>query len=63
MKVDPEFIPASEVARYLGIGVSTLYRWVQREHFPQPVRFGPGCSRWRVAEVELWCRVKQGARM
>ena len=62
MKMSPEFMPARAVARYLGIGESTLYRWVQRERFPQPVRFGPGCSRWRVADIEMWCRDREGVR-
>lgn len=44
-----------EAARLLGIGVSTLWRWVkERPGFPQPRREGRRCTYWLRAEVELY---------
>lgn len=43
-----------DVLRRVGVSRSTLYRYVHVERFPPPVRLGPNCVGWRVAEVEAW---------
>ena len=44
-----------EAARLLGIGVSTLWRWVkERPGFPQPRREGRRCTYWLRSEVEAY---------
>ncbi|MCX7693464.1 MAG: helix-turn-helix domain-containing protein [Tepidimonas taiwanensis] len=42
---------APEVARALGIGRSTLYRWVAQGLVPPPLRLG-GAARWRPEDIE-----------
>ncbi|TSE32106.1 helix-turn-helix transcriptional regulator [Tepidimonas charontis] len=42
---------APEVARALGIGRSTLYRWVAAGLVPPPLRLG-GAARWRPEDIE-----------
>lgn len=51
----------SEVARYLsraelcrrwGISRATSYRYEREGYIPKPVRFGPGATRFPLAEIE-----------
>lgn len=37
----------------------TPRRWVREDpSFPRPVKLSPGCSRWRLSEVEVWEAMK-----
>lgn len=43
-------------ARY-GVTRPTIWRWVRDNNaFPRPVSLSPGCTRWRVSEIEAWER-------
>lgn len=53
----PLLIPASEVARLLGISKRTLWRLLSAGKLPAPVRLGNNV-RWRLDEVEHW--ISQG---
>lgn len=34
---------------------TTPWRWVQtRPGFPKPVTLTPGCTRWKLSEIEAW---------
>lgn len=50
-------LSAKELAEELGIGVSTLWAWVDCSgkhfipEFPQPIRLGGNCTRWRAQDV------------
>ncbi|TIX34107.1 MAG: AlpA family phage regulatory protein [Mesorhizobium sp.] len=61
--------PADPAALYLtdrqtavryGVGRAAIWRWVQNDTFPKPVRLSPGCSRWRLADLEAWEAAKAG---
>lgn len=33
----------------------TPRRWVREDPtFPKPVKLSPGCSRWKLSEIEAW---------
>jgi predicted DNA-binding transcriptional regulator AlpA len=33
----------------------TIWRWARTDPtFPKPVKLTPGCSRWRLADIEIW---------
>lgn len=33
----------------------TVRRWANADPaFPQPVKFSPGCTRWRLSDIEAW---------
>ena len=32
----------------------TWWRWVRDGHAPKPVRLSPGCTRWKLADIEAW---------
>ena len=41
-------------ARY-GVHRMTPWRWVQADPtFPKPVKLTPGCTRWKLSEIEAW---------
>lgn len=46
-----KLISDKEVADLLGIGRSTVWKFVQDGHLPAPLRFGNRCSRWRTGDV------------
>lgn len=38
----------------VGLSVATIYRKVATDDFPEPVRLGARCTRWRAADVRAW---------
>jgi predicted DNA-binding transcriptional regulator AlpA len=62
----PELLDKGEVCRYFGgtrpINPSTLYRGIRQGRFPQPVKVGPGSSRWLRSECEAALREMTEAR-
>lgn len=49
------------VAKRLGVCRSTIYAWVQKGLFPEPIKFGRS-SRWLSSEVNEWFADKAQAR-
>lgn len=50
---------AREVAAWLGVSESAVYKWVAEKNFPQPYKLGDGdakrsASRWSRDEIEQW---------
>jgi prophage regulatory protein len=38
-----------------GVNRATPWRWAKyRADFPKPVSLSPGCTRWRLSEIEAW---------
>lgn len=49
------FMKVSEVARRMGIGTSTVWKWASSNPaFPKPRRLSGRCSRWLRSEVEAY---------
>lgn len=48
------FLTDKQVAARYSVARSTPWRWVERGQFPKPVKLSPGCTRWRVSDVEAW---------
>jgi prophage regulatory protein len=44
----------AEVERLTGLSRSTLYDWMKRGEFPQPVRLGARIVAWRESDVTAW---------
>ena len=56
---DEQYLKIGEVVSRLGVARSTIYRWVETKHFPQPIVLGPetdknSSTRWLRSEVEEW---------
>lgn len=47
------FLSAREVAERYDVSLATIWRWPDSlPNFPKPVRLSPGCTRWRLSELE-----------
>jgi prophage regulatory protein len=43
-----------QVAARFGVSRSTIWRWQREGDFPKAVRLGPGLTRWRLSDLEVW---------
>ena len=41
-----------------GLSKTTIYALVSRRDFPQPIRRGNRCTRWRSADVTTWLQAQ-----
>ncbi len=48
------------VAQATGLSTATIYRKLAAGEFPEPVRLGARCTRWKAADVRAWIQA-QGA--
>ncbi|WP_367115742.1 helix-turn-helix transcriptional regulator [Tabrizicola sp.] len=49
------FLSDFELAGRYGVHRSTPWRWVKSvPDFPKPTSLSPGCTRWKLSEVEAW---------
>lgn len=62
--MDTVYLNDAQVAARFGVGRATPWRWAQRTDmaFPQPVRLSPGCTRWRLADIERWEATREQRR-
>ena len=42
------------LAAHFGVTRATIWKWVNRNGFPTPVKLSPQITRWRWADVEAW---------
>ena len=50
-----------QLADRYGVNRATIWRWAQQGKFPKPVKLSPGCTRWKLCDVESWEQeAKQG---
>mgnify|MGYP002628105127 CR=1 FL=1 len=47
-----------EVQRRVGLGRSTIYRWMAEGKFPKPVQLGGYAVAWAEDEVEAWITIR-----
>lgn len=53
------FLSDVQVASRYGVHRATPWRWVKSDPtFPKPVSLTPGCTRWRLSEIEAWESLK-----
>jgi predicted DNA-binding transcriptional regulator AlpA len=43
-----------QAAQYLGVSTATLWRWVKRAGFPQPLAIGPRVTVFKSDELRAW---------
>lgn len=49
------YITDIQIARRFGVHRTTPWRWVRSDPtFPRPIILSPGCTRWKLAEIEAW---------
>jgi prophage regulatory protein len=47
-------LDAKAVTRKTTLHISTVYKMLRDNRFPQPVRLGPQIVRWRESEIDQW---------
>lgn len=46
----------------LGVHRATPWRWANEDPtFPKPIKLSPGCTRWKLSEIEVWEAAKNAA--
>lgn len=48
------FLRLPEVKSRVGVGRSTLYRWMDEGRFPRSVQLSQKCVVWREVEIDDW---------
>ncbi len=47
-----------QLARRYGVHRTTPWRWARTDPtFPPPIALTPGCTRWRLDDIEAWERI------
>ena len=54
-----KLIRRPEVEARTGLSRSTLYEWMKRGDFPQPVKLGARIVAWREADVAAWLDTRE----
>jgi prophage regulatory protein len=47
-------LDAKAVTQKTTLHISTVYKMLAKNRFPQPVRLGPQIVRWRESEIDQW---------
>lgn len=58
---DVAFLDIRDVCALARMSASWIHDEVRTGHFPQPLRFGPRCTRWRSADVRDWLIARAAA--
>lgn len=49
------YINDKKLGKHFGVSRQTVWRWVKsKPDFPAPYSLSPGCTRWKMAEIEAW---------
>lgn len=49
------YLSDTQLAARYGVHRSTPWRWAKTDpSFPQPVALTPGCTRWKLSDIEAW---------
>lgn len=49
------YLSDTQVAARYGVHRSTPWRWAKTDpFFPKPVSLSPGCTRWKLCQLEAW---------
>ena len=48
------FSRASQLLPFVGIGLSTLWKWTRAGKFPQPIKISPTITAWKNKDVHAW---------
>lgn len=58
---EDHLITLAEIKKQLSVSTATIYRWMEREGLPRPIRFSSQTVRWKQSEVNAWIEQKQAA--
>lgn len=52
--VPVKYVSDIQLSQRHAVSRGTIWRWTKEGRFPKPVKLGPGCTRWLLADVEKW---------
>ena len=58
---DVALLDIRDVCAAVRMSPSWVHEEVRTQRFPQPLRFGPRCTRWRSADVRAWLIARASA--
>jgi prophage regulatory protein len=51
-KLGSIYLSVKAVSDRYDASANTIWRWAKtRPEFPKPIKFGPGCTRWRLSDL------------
>ena len=54
------YLSVAQVAARYGVHRTTPWRWSKTDPtFPKPIALTPGCTRWKLADLEAWEAAKR----
>ena len=64
---DTNYLKIGDLTKKFGVARSTIYRWVEAGHFPQPVVLGPeqdkfSAKRWLEEDITDWLKARPRLR-
>jgi prophage regulatory protein len=48
----PRYLSDTQLAEAFSISRATVWRWTAAGSLPQPVKLSPGCTRWKLADID-----------
>ena len=57
-----KILKASEVAEYVNVSKSQIYKLVQQGRLPKPIKLGDRGSGWVLSEVDAWLQSRVDLR-
>ncbi len=57
----PPLLRLADLCQRFQVSRITIWEWRRKRGFPQPIRFSPGCVRWREADVAKWEKARAAA--
>ena len=55
------YLSDTQLAARYNVHRATPWRWAQMGKFPKPVSLTPGCTRWKLSDIEAWEASRQTA--
>ncbi len=49
-----QYLSDKLAAERYSVSRATWWRWVREARAPSPIKLSPGCTRWRLADLEAW---------
>lgn len=48
------YLRDSDVGKRYAVTAKTVWQWSRNGQFPAPVKLTPGCTRWKLTDIEAW---------
>jgi prophage regulatory protein len=58
----PQILRIADLSRALGLCRSTIYRMMQRDHFPAQVRLSEHAVGWKTSDIDAWLATREASR-